>query len=217
MSTSERILLLEPNRYHALLLRRELERQLPSVVLAHFREPAPAIIEAGKSAYSVCLVAHSERGHHAEASVKRLRELAPALPIIVLADGATMLFVQHLEELGITEVIIKDDTFSQVVPRLVAALLNRDRKTSTNPEQQVNPLSDISKEHALRDELEQSAVHIHSAICEILTGEIDCPESLRASLLAIDRDALEIRARLRRQDHNWAEELDSKPTVFAAL
>lgn len=56
MSNHNRIMLLEPNRYRALLLQRMLEQYNSSAIVARFSDPDQALAELGRNGYIAVVV-----------------------------------------------------------------------------------------------------------------------------------------------------------------
>ncbi|RME28968.1 MAG: hypothetical protein D6800_03290, partial [Candidatus Zixiibacteriota bacterium] len=114
------------------------------------------------------------------------------------------------EELGVKEVIIKNDTFSHVVPRLVAALFNREKQTS--PGRTTHPQPGKTGPGPT-EKLVASATHIHTAVEDLLAAQRDLDENIREQLLAIDRDARFLCEELTRENTNHRTERTVSPEL----
>jgi DNA-binding NarL/FixJ family response regulator len=89
MNIPSRILLLEPNRYRALLLHRALENRMPETICVRFNVAEPALEEIGRGIYAgVVLNLDSVTAAQAGRLSVELQH-RPSTPIVLLASPET--------------------------------------------------------------------------------------------------------------------------------
>jgi len=87
MNRHPRVLVMEPNRYQALLIERELYRCFPDVVISVFRSRSDAEQELHACRYSVAVVSLTRFGEPPIPIADCLRSAQPGLPLVFLLPG----------------------------------------------------------------------------------------------------------------------------------
>lgn len=122
-----RILIVEEDEYHGLLMEREISRRLEtsSVVLTSSADEALRFARLQPFDVSVVDFAPSESG--GLGFLKSLHRLNPEVAIIVVTDKITEAMTREVLRNGCREILVKDSSYYLIIPRMVAGLVCRDR------------------------------------------------------------------------------------------
>jgi DNA-binding NarL/FixJ family response regulator len=123
MSRKTRILLLEDNKYHALLIKRELAEKFPQTVLAGFQSAEFARDELLRNNYEIVLIDYNPSWQKGLEYIRRLHREVPDLKIILLASADTNHLSAKALEVGATEFILKEDAFLRELCALIERML----------------------------------------------------------------------------------------------
>ncbi len=124
MNTNLRILLMEDNKYHSLLIKRELTESYPQAVLSVFQSAAFAFDELQRNNYRVAIIDFNPAWSEGVDFIRKLHQEKPSLKIVVLALNDTNQLSQNVLEAGANRFIIKNDTFHRLLPDIIDKLLN---------------------------------------------------------------------------------------------
>jgi len=114
-----RILLLQDNKYHALLIKRELGDKFPQCVVTTFQSAEFALDELRRNVYDIALIDYNPSWYEGLDYIRRLHREMPALKIILLASSDTNHLSEKALESGVTEFIIKKSDFQMDLASLI--------------------------------------------------------------------------------------------------
>jgi CheY-like chemotaxis protein len=137
------ILIVEPNKYHARLMERELSETYPSSSIATFSSASTALEELHRKNFDVAVISLELPDVDSAVLVALIRKEHRNLPIIVTGYGSnaeteTTSFSKKTSETrtwghpvadaaraGADEYVVKDSTFHQAIPRLLGDVYHR--------------------------------------------------------------------------------------------
>jgi signal transduction histidine kinase len=105
MANTNRVLIADRNRYHALLLEREIQRQLDGCVTSVFRAVEPAVEELRQNAYAIAVLDCSFTDQSCR-------------DVLTIPNGMIPPEIPS-DERSVTTCVIKDGTFHLQVPQLI--------------------------------------------------------------------------------------------------
>jgi signal transduction histidine kinase len=200
MKNGTRILIIDRNRYHALLLDREIHHQLDSAVTAVFRSLTDGLKELQQNSYAVVVVDYSL---FQEAGVE-LSDIAvsaaerPAM-ILSVSPGGTPPDIAP-EQRSRTTVVVKDSTFHLQIPPLIeyierqGSFLRNGRPI--RPRLSVRRKADMINITAgtLAHEINNPLMTILGVSELILSNGVDCPPEVFDKVKVIQKSARRIGA-----------------------
>ncbi|MBN1212437.1 MAG: response regulator [candidate division Zixibacteria bacterium] len=119
-----RLLLLQDNKYHALLIKRELADKLPQCIVATFQSAEFARDELRRNVYNIALIDYNPSWGEGLDYIKRLHREMPTLKIILLASNDTNHLSENALESGATDFVLKEDDFQKGLACLIEKLIS---------------------------------------------------------------------------------------------
>jgi hypothetical protein len=119
MANTNRVLIADRNRYHALLLEREIQRQLDGCVTSVFRAVEPAVEELRQNAYAIAVLDCSFTDQSCRDVLSHIRGHRAQLPVILTIPNGMIPPEIPSDERSVTTCVIKDGTFHLQVPQLI--------------------------------------------------------------------------------------------------
>ncbi len=116
------ILIVEENEYHGLLMERQIAQRLENsrVVLARCADEALRF--ARTQPFDIAIVDFVLSDCDGLALLRSLNQIDPKLAIVVVAEELTEARTKEIFKCGCREILIKDNSFYSVVPRMIAGL-----------------------------------------------------------------------------------------------
>ena len=128
-----RILLLENNRFHALLIKRELLEKYPQSTVADFRTAGAALEELKQNRYDVAVVDYDSNGCREMAFLNKVRKTDERLALILLAAADTDRLSERALRAGVSEFLIKENSFHLLIPHLIERLTDNSKNSTVPP------------------------------------------------------------------------------------
>lgn len=120
-----RILLVQENRYQALLCRRELGSALPNAVVAVYSHPGEALMEISHIPYDLAIVDTAMRSLPAKQFLEDLREVDAGLPLIVLIEPSAETQGLPMSDSHVS-VLVKATNYHRLLPAAVTKSPHRE-------------------------------------------------------------------------------------------
>jgi ActR/RegA family two-component response regulator len=122
-----RILIVEENEYHGLLMERGIARRLDGSLVALARSADEAMRLARQQPFDIAVVDFVLADRDGLGLLCSLHQLDPDLAIIVITEDLSESIAKEVFRCGCQELLIKDSTYYAVVPRMAAGLYQRQR------------------------------------------------------------------------------------------
>ena len=129
-----RILILEANRYHALLIERELATRFPAAVLAKFESDAAALEELRRTHYDVAIVDTETPAQGSNSFFESFRDLSQSTVLIVVGSAGARFSQTEASGNGADVFISRDNNCYRVLPDVIRELFNRRHQSSDHPD-----------------------------------------------------------------------------------
>lgn len=196
--TEPRILIVEENEYHGLLMEQQISRRLDVTSVVITSSPDEALQYARSSRFDVAVVDLALGECDGLSFLKSLYQVAPDLAVIVVAEQITEAITREVLRSGCREILVKDSSYYLVIPRLVAGLIHRSRIPGDQKADLCRYKRNVVKCVAdnLRNDLSAPTESILAMTGEIIGKTLD-NKMLTDRIAAIRRSALEIKASLR--------------------
>jgi CheY-like chemotaxis protein len=197
MKECVKILVIEPNKYHARLIERELSETFDPGSSVVFSTAYAALEELRRSAFDVVIMSLDLPDVDSVGFVSLIRKENRSLPIIVTADGnnseaasqqslppdATGRQAAEVAKAGADEYLVKDVSFHRALPRLIVEVIQRRSSVAEcrrgEPQQRQRESADLVQITArtLYHEINNPLMTI-LGMCELLlnNGEEHSPE-----------------------------------------
>ncbi len=131
MTDRIRVILVEPNRYRALLIERELTAAFPSLVLVRFDEVSAAVQELEQAGYDVAIV----NGHFPEWQCRQFLDTAhlsrPSMMVILVGRSQNFPSDGTDADCLADEYIIDENTAHLAIPRLIEMWLHQPQPSTS--------------------------------------------------------------------------------------
>jgi len=114
-----RILIADRNRYHALLIEREIEKRFSSSVTCVFQSGKAALDELGRNRYDIAIVDCSFTVAGETSMLSAIRQVDGRLPVVLTAPPDTPYPEIDREGNGLGILITKDSTFHIMITQLI--------------------------------------------------------------------------------------------------
>ncbi|MCB2229402.1 hypothetical protein KQH82_01715 [bacterium] len=124
-----RILLVQENRYQALLCRRELGSVLPNAVVAVYSHPGDALMEISHIPYDLAIVDTAMRSLPARQFLEDLRQVDAGLPLIILVEPGAETPLMRTSDNSVT-VLVKEANYHRLLPAAVTKSPHREPTSS---------------------------------------------------------------------------------------
>jgi len=126
-----RILIVEENEYHGLLMERQISRRLEASSVVLTSSPDEALRFARLEQFDVAVVDFALSECDGLGFLKSLHQVDPGLSVIVVAEEITEAMTREVFRRGCREILVKDSSYYLVIPRMVAGLVCRDQISET--------------------------------------------------------------------------------------
>jgi len=118
-----RILVADQNRYHALLVEREVEKQFPSCVISVFHSGEAALEELRKNLYDIGIFDCSLTIDGEISVLGAIRPADDRLPLLLMVPlDAVYPDVSQFDD-GLSALVVKDSVFHVLIPQLIEHFL----------------------------------------------------------------------------------------------
>ncbi|MFZ5980405.1 MAG: response regulator [Candidatus Zixiibacteriota bacterium] len=114
-----RILLLEENKFHALLIKRELQEKFPEASLSVFRSATAALDEITRNRYDIAIIDNQLSEYQGLEYLQMLRDEDVRLVIIYLAIEDIDRLSERALKAGANEFLVKEKSFHILIPHLI--------------------------------------------------------------------------------------------------
>ncbi|MEW6413478.1 MAG: response regulator [Candidatus Zixiibacteriota bacterium] len=186
-----RILIVEENGYHGMLMEQQLARRLdrPLVVLVKTYEQALKAIQHQK--FDIAVVDFSITGCSGTHLVRVLHHSDPELALIVVAENISEQMTKEVFGCGCEELLIKDSSYYAVIPRMVSGLYRRRQSLSQRADKPALPSERSARgyEHELAEPLNT----ILQTAEKILTENGCIDDEMTSRITAIHRSAQQLK------------------------
>lgn len=125
MKQDMKILVVEPNKYHARLIERELSETYPSSSISVFSSAHAALEKLRRDTFDVAVIGLDLPDIDGAGFVELIRKENSDLPIIVTADGNSDYPAAEAARAGANEYLAKSSAFHRVLPRLLGEVFRR--------------------------------------------------------------------------------------------
>jgi len=122
-----RILLVEDNNYHALLMEREIEQRYPHSVVTIARSHHEAKQAMRSQGFDVAVVDLDMPDEDSVAFLRRLVDADPQLSVVVISSDNSETQAAEIYNAGASDLLVKDRSFHVVVPRLIGQVTGSDK------------------------------------------------------------------------------------------
>jgi len=117
-----RILLLEENKFHALLIKRELEEKFPREVLSVFQSASAALEEIRRNRYDIAVIDYHLSEYQGLEFLEKVRNEDDRLAVIFLAAADSDQLSERALKAGAAEFLVKENSFHLLIPHLIERL-----------------------------------------------------------------------------------------------
>lgn len=125
VNKSLRILIVEENNYHGLMMEREIAQRLNGPVVMISRSGREALDIVKLNHFDIAVVDLDLSDHDGLVFLRRLCEGMSSPAVIALVNDNSEKLARELSDLGCDEVLVKDSSFHVVVPRMVIEVYGR--------------------------------------------------------------------------------------------
>lgn len=176
MPRHTRILLVQENRYQALLCRRELGASLSNAVVAVYSHPTDALQEFAHIQYDFAIVDTAMRSLPPDEFVSHLRLVDPTLPMVILVEAKEDDSAWFKLDDRVT-VVVKEANYHRLLPELIRKRPRLDFGSTTRADKTLDGFShDIDAIVAnLENDINNPLMAILGATELILTGTTPVP------------------------------------------
>lgn len=179
MSRHTRILLVQENRYQALLNRRELGARLTDTVVAVYTHPADALPEFSHIQYDLAVVDAAIRSLPPGEFVTHLRTIDPTLPLIVLVEPGDPV-ARRLPADEKTTFLTKEGQYHRLLPDLALEL----RRTNL-PDA---PSANLQEQAGLHHDVDALVANLENDINNPLMAILGAAELIDSRTLSLPED-----------------------------
>ena len=145
-----RILIVEENEYHGLLMERQIARRMEGSTVVIARCADEALRYARHQDFDVAVVDFVLGDCDGLALLRSLNQIDPDLAVIVVAEDISETVTKDAFRNGCVELLVKDSTYYAVIPRMVAGLYFKrcDCRRRRSPAKQVSYGSRAGHRHS---------------------------------------------------------------------
>ena len=121
-----RIVLVQQNRYDALLIEREISHRIGDSIVTVYRSVDEALPDIRHTRYDLAIVDYSLCSDSPGEELQKIRGLDDTLPMILLVDNGSTSVANDILKIGISKIVPKAESYHLVLPPLIIRL-NRNR------------------------------------------------------------------------------------------
>ncbi len=198
------ILVFVSNNYHALLLTKEMQSRISGCHVISVQSELEAIRVMSSELVRAIVVDINSGIPKELCDVRQIHLFQPEIPIVAVVDDNSEEFLAKLVEIGVTEILQKDETFYVVIPKIIKSLIKQEtsfhKKTSVDsPLQQSEHLKVTSQ--TLAHEINNPLMTILGLTELILDDSFQYDTDLIEKIKVIQKSALRIQNSTHRMTH----------------
>lgn len=125
MKRDLQILLVEENKYHALLMEREIRQRYGDSSVVILRSGKEALEAVQTKSFDVAVVDFDMPDYAGLVFIELLRKDDVDLPVIAVTTDSSEQLAREASRLGIGELLVKDSSFHVTIPRLIGEVYRR--------------------------------------------------------------------------------------------
>lgn len=198
-SREPRILIVEENESHGLLMERQIQRRLGDSLIVITGSADEALEFTRTHHFDIAVVDFGVTGCDGLSLLRSIHHLDPDIAVIVVTDEITETVTREVFRCGGRELLIKDGSYYVVVPRMVAGLYQRIRTEPGKFSRLRRQTSDSARclQECLRDQLRDPIQTIIETAGEIIAGSANS-DGIKERVSAIRKSAMEMKSSLGR-------------------
>ncbi|MBD3401377.1 hypothetical protein GF420_00660 [candidate division GN15 bacterium] len=205
-----RIVLIQENRYQALLIRREVHARLMHTVIAVFHNPIDATHELSRTAYDLAIVDTAISAVPAGQLLQHIRRIDPTLPVVALVDDNREASAGMRADDRHLYVIGKSDSYVRLLPDMILRHRRRTSPDDTAEAELAGALTESTLDNiaSLENDINNPLMNILGATELLLSREEPLEPDVAAKLRVIRGSAQRIRRvvqQLSRPPHHKAD------------
>ena len=198
------ILLLVKNKFHEVLLSNELKSNFSQSTIFSVQSKQEALRTLSTEIIQTLIVDFINESHGELCDLHQIHLATPDMPIIALVENNSEKFLKKLLEIGVTEILQKNETFYVAIPKMLQEILTR--KISTAHEDTVGQYIKQSEHQkitsqALSHEINNPLMTILGITELILDEQYKYENNLIEKINAIQESALRIQKSTHRRLH----------------
>ncbi len=198
------ILLFVQNNFHELLLIKEIQLRLPEYNIISVQTKSEAIKVIASELIQAVLVDINSSEQEDICNVHHLHFANTDMPIIAFVDDTSDKFSKEMLEIGVTELLQKNETFYVVVPQLLKEVLSREVKSrEVQSSKRNSKQSELLKltSRTLSHEINNPLMTILGITELILDDQLGIDKDLIKKIKTIQKSALRIQKSTHRMSH----------------
>lgn len=215
-----RILIVEENEYHGLLMGRQISQRVDGSQVMIARDADQALRFTRLQSFDIAVVDFVLSDCDGLSLLHSLHQLDPELAIIVVAEEISERLTREVFRQGCEELLVKDSSYYAVIPRMVAGLLQKRQQSGRQlPRQLRRELSRREISNLSGSDVDREIRHCLDEIFNATRYILDASEvqdnDLTTKIMEIEKSAKSIRRSLESNERHLFS--DAEPAELAPV